>query len=191
MLLACLLLSTAACGVTQVLDRAEDGTPIVIRTPQPDVGDLVELRDDYGVRTVLNLRGDRADREERYAWYDEERAGVKAIEARWEHLDISGTLGPTPAQVTAFFDLVEDPDAWPIVMHCQGGVHRTGVMAALYRIQYQGWTGDEAVAEMEDHWFDWTTRDRDAIKRFLRGYEPDPARLIVRAAPQPARPSAP
>jgi protein tyrosine phosphatase (PTP) superfamily phosphohydrolase (DUF442 family) len=171
----------AGCGVTQVLDRAADGTPILIRTPQPDAGDLEELHDRHGVRTVLNLRGENEEK----GWFQEERRGVRAIGARWEHLKVSGTRTPEPDLIAEFFALVEDRERWPIVMHCAGGIHRTGVLSALYRVQYQGWDAERAVEEMEDHWFDWTTRDRDALKRFLRAYEVDPDRHVQRGGPPP------
>jgi protein tyrosine/serine phosphatase len=174
------LLSVTGCGVTQVLDRAGDGTPILIRAPQPDADDLQDLHAEFGVRTVLNIRGDRAG--EAVDWYEEERRGVEAIGAQWRHMKISGTRAPSPEQVSEFFDLVEDPDAWPILVHCQGGIHRTGLLSALYRIQYQGWSGEDAVEEMEDNHFNWTTRDRDALKRYLWAYQPDASRAIPRTA---------
>ena len=177
-----LLLPLVGCGVTQVLDAADDGTPILIRTPQPDAEDLEDLQDEFGVRTVLNLRGERPGSD----WFEEERAGVEAIGADWRHIKLSGSRAPSDEQVETFFGLVEDPKAWPVVLHCLGGVHRTGLFSALYRMQYQGWTGDEAVAEMEDHWFDWTVRDRDAVKAYLRAYQPDPARTLDRGAGRPA-----
>jgi uncharacterized protein (TIGR01244 family) len=183
-LLLVLVWCIAGCGVTEVLDHAEDGTPILIRTPQPDADDLRDLDAEYGVRTVLNLRG-----ESDAGWFAEEREGVDAIQARWVHLPVSGSRGPTPDQIEAFFDLVEDASAWPVLAHCQGGIHRTGVMSALYRIQYQGWSSQRAIEEMEDNWFNWTTRDRDAIKDLLRAYQPDPQRSIDRAARgSPAQP---
>jgi len=164
----------AGCGVTEVVERAPDGRPILIRSPQPDAADLAELDAAYRVTTVVNLRGEKPEE----GWFQEERAGVEAIGARWLHMGVSGRSGPTPAEVTSFLDLVEDSAAWPILIHCQGGVHRTGVMTALYRIQYDGWPAEDAIAEMEDKWFDWTTTDRSGVKEFLRRYRRDPERRL-------------
>lgn len=181
LLLACLL--AGGCGVTQVVDRAEDGTPILIRSPQPDQDDLVELSDAHGVRTVVNLRGTPGPGEEAPGWYADEREGVEAIGAEWVQLRVSGGARPLPETVEQFFSLVEDPRRWPILIHCQGGIHRTGLLSALYRIQYQGWSAAAAIAEMEDLWFDWTVRDREELKRYLREYQPDPQRRVPRARP--------
>lgn len=40
---------------------------------------------------------------------------------------------PTPAQLTQFLALVNDPANQPVYVHCQGGRHRTGVMTAVSR----------------------------------------------------------
>ncbi len=176
-LLACAVCLLAGCGVTQVLDRADDGRAILIRTPQPDAADLRQLFDEHGVKTVVNLRGQKADK----AWYQEEGAGVEAIGARWVHLDVSGSQAPSEDVQLSFFEIVEDPTSWPVQIHCMGGIHRTGVMSALYRMQYQGWSAERAIAEMEDNHFNWTVADREALKEFLRGYRRDPEREIDRS----------
>lgn len=161
-----------------VVDRARDGTPILLRSSQPDAEDLVAWHRQYGVRTVVNLRGPN----EKKDWFAEEREGVRSIGARWIQLRVSGSKAPGPEVIEAFFEIVEDPANWPVLIHCHGGIHRTGLMAALYRIQYMGWDAERAVAELESYGFDWTTRDRSALKRFLRSYVPDPSRTIDRAA---------
>lgn len=171
----------SGCGVTEVLERDSSGIPILIRSPQPDAGDLSELKETYGLKTVLNLRGESPGK----SWFEEERAGVAAIGAQWRHLAISGSNPPQPEELSAFFDLVENPQAWPILIHCQGGVHRTGAFSALYRIQYQGWQPARAVDEMEDNYFNWTTRDRSALKEWLLRYVADPKRQLPTKQPAP------
>lgn len=168
-------LPLAGCGVTEVVDRDEEGQPILIRSPQPDEDDLCELHQEHGIKTVLNLRGgSNPDR----SWYQEERRGVEAIGAEWVHLGISGSRPPLPEELEAFFSLVEDRERWPILLHCQGGIHRTGALVALYRMQYEGWPNERAVAEMEDRYFNWTTRDRSALKEWLLRYQRDPKRRL-------------
>jgi protein tyrosine/serine phosphatase len=167
----------AGCGVTEVVGERE-GRAILIRTPQPDAGDLRELHAEHGVKTVLNLRGEQPERD----WFKEEGIGVRAIKAQWVHLPVSGSHPPKPDELRVFFALVEDPQRWPIVVHCQGGIHRTGAFIALFRIQYEGWSGDRAVEEMEDRYFNWTTRDRSEIKEWLRRYRRDPAHSLPQAA---------
>ena len=185
--------SLAGCGVTEVVDRDASGRPILIRTPQPDADDIRDLHAKYGVKTVINLRGEQSE----HAWYREERDAVEEVGARMVHIDISGSNPLKDEEIETFFSVMEDPANWPVVVHCFGGVHRTGAVAALYRMQYQGWCGPLAVRDMEDNYFNWTTRDRSRLKEWLRtGYERDPARRIERkpgageAKPTPSEPAA-
>lgn len=168
--------------MTEVVDRDEEGQPILVRSPQPDEDDLEELHEEHGIKTVLNLRGNNSERD----WYKEEREGVRAIGAEWVHLGISGSRPPLPEELEAFFSLVEDRKRWPILLHCQGGIHRTGAFVALYRIQYDGWPNERAVEEMEDRYFNWTTRDRSKLKEWLLRYQRDPKRRLPAKEPKPA-----
>ena len=186
LLLLCAL-PLAGCGVTEVVDRDEEGQAILVRSPQPDEDDLEELHRAHGIKTVLNLRGGtNPDR----GWYKEEREGVRAIGAEWVHLGISGSRPPLDHELETFFALVEDRERWPILLHCQGGIHRTGALVALYRMQYEGWPNQRAVEEMEDRYFNWTTRDRSALKEWLLRYQRDPRRRLPEGAkpPPPAGP---
>jgi protein tyrosine/serine phosphatase len=45
-------------------------------------------------------------------------------------------------------------------VHCKRGADRTGLMCAMYRIAFQGWTKDQAIAEMTQGGF-----------RFNNGYQ--------------------
>ena len=38
----------------------------------------------------------------------------------------------------------------PTLLHCQHGADRTGLITALYRILYQGWSKDAALDEMQN-----------------------------------------
>lgn len=161
-----------------VLDRADDGRVILMRSGQPTGSELRQLRATYGIKTVINLRGQEDGRR----WFEDEREGVTAIGARWVHIRMSGSQPPPPKFVETFFDIVEDPDNWPVLVHCWGGVHRTGTLSALYRIQHQGWSNERAVAELESFWFDWTKRDRSKLKAFVANYRPTDRPPIDRRA---------
>lgn len=54
--------------------------------------------------------------------------------------------------VEQFLDIMSDPANYPrpVLIHCMSGIERTGVLAALYRIEKQGWSKDLAIAEMRD-----------------------------------------
>ena len=64
------------------------------------------------------------------------------------HADLSCSA-PSAEQVRRFFDLVRDPESRPVYFHCRRGCDRTGAMAALYRIEFDGWSNADAVREMQ------------------------------------------
>lgn len=158
-----------ACGATRAVEPG-----VLYCGAQPDAAALARAHAQYGVRTVVNLRGEQPGE----AWFEEEQRGVAAIGARWVHLRTSGRVAPTAEHVDAFFDLVEEPEAWPLYVHCQSGIHRTGLMCALYRIQYQGWDNERAWREMVGNGFRLGTTDRDEVERFVKTFTPDPARQL-------------
>jgi tyrosine-protein phosphatase SIW14 len=59
-----------------------------------------------------------------------------------------------PWQFEEFFRLFDDPGNLPVAMHCVGGRHRTGTMAALFRMEYDRWPAERALREMESFDFD-------------------------------------
>lgn len=85
-------------------------------------------------------------------------------------VDAKGEL-PAEEVVREFLAVMDDPANHPVLVHCFAGVHRTGTLCAVYRMEYQGWTPDRAIAEMEGYGFE-PGRDREAIEGYLRAYGP-------------------
>ena len=52
---------------------------------------------------------------------------------RYVNVPIVDKSYPTAAQVNAFLKVVNDPATGKFYLHCAGGRHRTGIMAAVYR----------------------------------------------------------
>jgi protein tyrosine phosphatase (PTP) superfamily phosphohydrolase (DUF442 family) len=125
----------AARGV----DYAAEVAPGLYRGGQPDEQGIAWLRE-RGIRTVINLR---------HYHGDTEGERVRAAGMRYERIPLESTDAPTEEQARRFLSIVRDPDAHPIYVHCLHGVDRTGAMIALYRMQEQGWTNSDALAEME------------------------------------------
>src|SRR5262249_53664982 len=92
-------------------------------------------RDDYsslatiGVKTVIDLTQDGRSDERGFV----EQAGMK-----FYRIPLTTSDRPSDQAVTQFLKLVNDPQNWPVFVHCQGGRHRTGVMTAVYRMTKDG-----------------------------------------------------
>lgn len=136
--------------------------PWFIRGGQPDECDIDDLIYEYNIKTIVNLRGNS---EEEFIW--SQKRGIRMIP-----LDVSGRVGPTDQQIKQFFQIILESGLHPIFIHCHGGIHRTGIMVAYYRIQFEDWTNEEAIEELEDNYFNWTTADRSIAVQRIREFIP-------------------
>jgi protein tyrosine phosphatase (PTP) superfamily phosphohydrolase (DUF442 family) len=75
------------------------------------------------------------------------RAGIDLVELPIR-ADLFGADTPTREQIDAFLRLAADPARRPLFFHCRKGKDRTGAMAAIYRMERQGWRRADAVEEM-------------------------------------------
>jgi protein tyrosine/serine phosphatase len=89
------------------------------RGAQPNGSDYTDLAS-LGVKTVIDLTSDDAQTNEKSLT---EHAGM-----RYFQIPMTTHQAPTPAQLTEFLKLVNDPSNQPVYVHCVGGRHRTGVM---------------------------------------------------------------
>jgi protein tyrosine phosphatase (PTP) superfamily phosphohydrolase (DUF442 family) len=85
------------------------------------------------------------------------------------------------AHVVEFLKLASDPANQPMLVHCKHGADRTGTMVAAYRIVVQGWSKEDALAEMKDdryghHWI-WSN-----LRRFIRNMDVERIRKAVERA---------
>jgi len=106
------------------------------RGGQPTEEGVLQLKA-LGVKTIVNLRTWHSDRDEIGQTHD---VNYERITTQpWD-------VGDEDA--IRFLRIVTDPAQAPVYVHCQRGADRTGTMCAIYRIVVQGWTKDEALAEM-------------------------------------------
>ncbi len=126
------------------------------RGAQPDHRDYPALAA-LGIKTVIDLTQDgRAD----------EPVLVQRAGMRFYRIALTTSDRPSEASITQFLKLVNDPDKWPVFVHCQGGRHRTGAMTAVYRMNQDGWTADRAYQEMKQYGFE-TLLGHPALKSFV------------------------
>jgi protein tyrosine/serine phosphatase len=115
-------------------------TTNLYRGAQPSAQGMAELKA-MGVKTVLNLRTFHSD--------NRLVAGGEMKLARLH-------MKPWHAEdedVVAFLKIASDTNNLPLFVHCQRGADRTGMICAVYRIVYCGWTKEAAIQEMTEGGF--------------------------------------
>ena len=142
------------------------------RGAQP-MGDNYEALAKLGVKTIINLTSDDADASEQAMT---ERAGM-----RYVHIPMTTHQAPTSAQLAEFLSIAADAAAQPVYVHCVGGRHRTGVMTAAYRMTHDGWSADQAFAEMKRYKFGAEMLHPE-FKKFVYAYRPDAAVAVTATA---------
>jgi len=134
--------------------------PNLYRGAQPTEEGFKHLKS-MGVKTVVSFRSNHSTKKQC------EAAGMTSVEMPIR-ADLEG-VPPTEAEIRKFFDIVLDPARQPCYIHCAFGKDRTRTMAAIYRMEIDGWTPEEALQEMDS--FGYHTYYKD-FAQFIRDYKP-------------------
>lgn len=112
---------------------------LLFRSAQLDGSDAAKLHE-LGIKSIVNLRhfsrgGDRR------AFEDQFWLANKPLQS-WEI---------KPAQIADVLRTIrERQKEGAVLVHCYHGADRTGIVVAMYRVIYQGWSLDAARSEMID-----------------------------------------
>jgi tyrosine-protein phosphatase SIW14 len=151
----------------------EDG--VLYRSGQPSPLGLGRLVHDYDIRTVISFR----DVEEGKASVPPEQweeafcanLGIRYVRMPlvvWTYKD--GAI-PGDENVHRFLAIMADPKNHPVLIHCYRGVHRTGIYAAIYRMEAQGWSNADAIEELKALGYDNIDKEDD-VRGYLERYVP-------------------
>ena len=56
-----------------------------------------------------------------------------------------------PEKLKQFIEVVSDPQNQPVLVHCEHGSSRTGIMVAAYRVLANDWSFEEALKESHQY----------------------------------------
>lgn len=112
------------------------------RSNQPTAARVADYAQRYGIKTIVNLRGNGEDA----AWYKDEVSAATTLGI--EHIDfrMSAWKELSPDQSQKLVALLRDAPK-PILIHCKSGSDRTGLASALYL--YQITKANEDTAERQ------------------------------------------
>lgn len=128
--------------------------PDLYRSALPTAKDWPQLQA-LGVTTVINFYQHGDDQ-----WLVDPRVQQVHLPLRTDRIDDTDVI-----EVLRSIRQAQGRGA--VLIHCKHGQNRTGLIAALYRVIYQNWSKEQALAEMAGGGFGGEERMGDA-ERYLR-----------------------
>lgn len=111
-----------------------DVGPNLMRGPQPGYDDLADLKA-LGLKGVVNLRLES----------EESHEHCRELGLDYHYFPVRDWTTPDRFQVEEFLQVVQNSRG-PLLVHCLGGVGRTGVFVSCYRIT-QGFEAPAAIRQ--------------------------------------------
>lgn len=145
---------------------------VLYRSGQMKLPGLKRALHDYGIRTIINLRektpANKADEAEEEFCAKEEINYYRFPVVHWDSEE-----GPAPIEdnIRRFRAILEDPDNHPVLLHCHAGIHRTGAYCAVFRMEYDGWSNADALAELKANGYKNLFNEMDVLG-YLQNYRP-------------------
>jgi protein tyrosine/serine phosphatase len=164
-----LLLIISLLGGTVILAQQEPKYPElpnfhqvnqqVYRGGQPKQGGLQKLAS-LGIKTIINLRDD--DEHEQ-----SEETEARAAGLLYFNIPMARLGRPSDKIIGDVLDLLNKSENQPVFVHCKLGSDRTGTVMAIYRIEHDGWTSEQAKAEAKRYGMNIWQRD---MKNYISDY---------------------
>jgi len=133
------------------------------RGAQPDAKAIANLKR-LGIKSIVSLSSSAGD-------WKRELAAAEASGLICTNLPLNGIRRPKDAQVRRVLATIKALPP-PVFVHCQHGCDRTGTIVACYRIQFEGWSNQAALAEAERYGISKLERGmRKCIREFGKSKE--------------------
>ena len=115
------------------------------RSSQPSPKQLKLFKKKYGLKTIINLRGENG-----LSAYSLEKEACLKLNLELVNFRAYSRNPPESEEIKILISLFNNIE-YPALMHCKSGSDRTGVVATLYRILYLKESVEEAFKK-ELHW---------------------------------------
>jgi protein tyrosine phosphatase (PTP) superfamily phosphohydrolase (DUF442 family) len=151
-------------GVAHNFGAIEPGR--IYRSGQMPAADLTRTLHDHRIKTVLNLRGVNP----RQPWYRAEREATNAAGATQVDISLSSSEWMSREQLRTLLRVIDSCD-YPLLIHCQWGSERTGLVSAFVTLLRSGATLEDARAQLSLAYLYVRVGDGKVMAEHLDQYE--------------------
>jgi protein tyrosine/serine phosphatase len=155
----------------------------VYRSGQMTASGFADAVRRFHLRTILNLQDDYPDPDIALGYFTAKtvkeselcrRLGVRFVFLPPDTVSRRKSRVRRPEAIDRFLRMMDDPQTYPVLIHCRAGLHRTGVLAAVYRMEYQGWGREEAIRELKaDGFGEWPCSSaNEYVDQYILTYRP-------------------
>ena len=120
------------------------------RSAQMDTDELQSFLIKYKIKSILNLRGARKPNHSK--WYDDEKNISRKLGIIHKDYRISAMKLLSPNKIEEILSIMTNMPE-PILIHCQGGADRSGLISAVWKYRIEGKSAKESYKELNMRYF--------------------------------------
>lgn len=117
------------------------------RGGQPTEAGIKQLAK-LGIKTIISFR----DADAKVA---RERKIVEANDMKFISMPLSNWFKSKDSDIKAILNEIRTAENQPVFIHCNRGADRTGTVMAVYRMEFDGWTAQQANKEAKQYGIGW------------------------------------
>ena len=121
----------------------------------------------YNIKSILNLRGTNPDSD----WYREELRVSTANHIKHYDIALSSTREPTEKDVKQLTEIFREAPR-PILIHCQSGADRAGLVAAMWKVIVDQESKPEAEKQLSVFYGHVPLGGKYAMDEFFEKWQP-------------------
>jgi tyrosine-protein phosphatase SIW14 len=131
---------------------------------------LEKMIERYGIKTVVNLRP--LPKQSKPDWYIEEAGICRLKGVKLVNIPMLGNTPPSEEQLAQWLTLLDNKENLPILVHCAQGVIRSGIMVAIYEMEYLKKDNERTLAELPMFGHELYVPKRKRMREFILNYVP-------------------
>jgi protein tyrosine/serine phosphatase len=147
LLLTVILFSIITLGIYDYIEEQGNFHAITpneaYRSGQLDTDELEHYIKKYNIKSILNLRGPHP----KTIWYAQDIQASEKFHINHYDVSLSASHAPTEQDIEKIIKIFREAPR-PIMIHCQAGADRSGLVSAMWKIVVDGTSQSEAKKQL-------------------------------------------